>query len=348
MAAGRVRRVTPTDTIQAGGIRVVMHRVGRLEQGPVDSIVTDPAGRFAFRFVADTTAVYLLSARHAGIAYFADPIHTNPERPDTAIDLLVSDTSSLAPVRMIARHVVVSAPDEHDARAVVEVIVLHNAGPLARVSADTTRPTWVLRIPGAATGFTAGQGDFSPETVVRRGDTVMVLAPVAPGDKQVVLEYSLPGDLGAARFPFDEAVPLVNVMLEEKSARVEGGLTTRPDSQTIQGRGFGRWEGPMPAGSALTIRLRTPLRPGRWTLAALVTLLILTLGAGTARALRRTASVPAAPTADDLLEAIARLDASQARRSDAREAVVRAAYESERARLKSALLAALAERGTRV
>ncbi|MEO8226252.1 MAG: hypothetical protein ABI637_02425, partial [Gemmatimonadota bacterium] len=97
-AEGRVVRLVGNDTLVAPGTRVVLHRVGREEQGPVDSTLADARGRFAFRFLVDTSAVYLLSARYAGIAYFATPVHTNPQRPDTAIALIVSDTSSSAPV----------------------------------------------------------------------------------------------------------------------------------------------------------------------------------------------------------------------------------------------------------
>ena len=140
-------RARAADSVPLPGVRVVLHRVGRAEQGPVDSTLADARGRFLFRFTADTTAIYLLSARHDGIAYFASPVHTNPERPDTAIELIVSDTSSRGRVTMAARHIVISAPDEHDARAVVEVIILHNGGATALTAGDSTLPTWAVRVP---------------------------------------------------------------------------------------------------------------------------------------------------------------------------------------------------------
>ena len=338
-------RAAASDSVPLPGARVVLHRVGREEQGPVDSTMTDGRGRFAFRFTADTTAIYLLSARHDGIAYFASPVHTNPERPDTAIELIVSDTSSRGSVTMAARHIVVSAPDEHGARAVVEVIVLHNGGSTAVVAPDSTRPVWAVRVPSAATAVNAGEGDFSASAVRPAGDSVGLFAAVAPGDKQLVLQYSLPGDIGRVRFPFDEPVPLVNLMLEEPAARVLGGLTAKRDSQTIQGRGFGRWEGPMAAGAVLIIRLPRPLRLGGSALAALVGALALVLVWAGVRMLRARPHASAAETPAGLVDAIARLDAAHAAGGWSADSPESAAWAEQRARLKARLLELLASRG---
>jgi hypothetical protein len=345
VAGGRVLRALAADSVPVPGARVVLHRVGRAEQGPADSTLTDARGHFRFRFTADTTAIYLLSARHDGIAYFASPVHTNPERPDTAIELIVSDTSSRGQVTMTARHIVISAPDEHDARAVVEVIILHNGGTTALVAGDTTRPAWAVRVPRAATGVTAGEGDFSAAVVRPVGDSVGVFGPIAPGDKQLVLQYALPGDVGRVTFAFSEAVPLVNLMLEEKTARVLGGLVAKRDSETIQGRGFGRWEGSMPAGAAFTVRLPRPLRLGSWALVALVGALALGL-AGVSWRIFGAAPHPAeVETVATLVDALALLDRAHAARALPADAPEHAAYLVERARLKARLTSLLASRG---
>lgn len=344
VAGGEVVRARAGDSVPLPNAQVVLHRVGRQEQGPVDSMTTDARGRFTFRFLADTTAVYLFSARHDGITYFASPVHTNPERPDTAIELVVNDTSSTGSVSVVSRNIVVSAPDESGARAVVEVIVLHNGAITALVASDTTRPVWAARIPHAATGMTAGEGDFSPAAVARVGDSAAVFAPIPPGDKQVVLQYALPGDLARVEYRFDQPAALVNLMLEEKSARVLGGLREQADSQTIQGRGFGRWEGAVAAGATVTIRLPTAHRLGRWALVALVTMMGLALLAGARRGFRPGPLRPVARSASPafLVDAIARLDAAHA--GDPPDAAGEAAYVAERERLKALLVAALAQR----
>lgn len=74
-AAGRVVRRAGTDTVPAPGAMVLLHRVGPVEQGAIDSVAADAAGRFAFQFVRDTGAAYLVSARWAGIEYFAPCRH---------------------------------------------------------------------------------------------------------------------------------------------------------------------------------------------------------------------------------------------------------------------------------
>ena len=345
MAGGRVLRARAADSVPVPLARVVLHRVGREEQGPVDSTVADARGRFAFRFLADTSAIYLLSARHDGVAYFAPPVHTNPERPDTAIELVVADTSSRGRVTVSARHIVISAPDEHGARAVVEVILLHNDGPSAVVAADTTQPTVAVRVPRAATGITTGEGDFSAAAVRPVGDSVGVFGAIAPGERQLVLQYALPGDIGRAEFAFEGPVPLVNLMLEEKSARVLGGLEAQPDSETIQGRGFSRWEGPVRAGARLVVRLPRPVRLGGWALAALVGTLAIALAAVSWRGFRPAARAAPAESPASLVDAIARLDMAHAARMPPPDAPEQAAYEGERARLKARLVGLLARPG---
>ena len=55
--AGRVVLPRARDTVPLPGVRVLLHRVGRTTQGPVDSARADAAGRFRFRFRADTSAI---------------------------------------------------------------------------------------------------------------------------------------------------------------------------------------------------------------------------------------------------------------------------------------------------
>ena len=97
-ASGRLLRVMAKDTVPVPGARVVLHRVGRAVQGPVDSTMSGPRGQFTFRFVPDTAAIYLLSSGWQGIEYFSTPLHTDPTAPDTGLMVVVSDTSSTVPI----------------------------------------------------------------------------------------------------------------------------------------------------------------------------------------------------------------------------------------------------------
>ncbi len=314
----------------------------------MDSTLTDAQGRFRFRFLADTSAIYLVSARHAGIVYFGPPVHTNPVLPDTAITLVVADTSSVAPISLEARHIVVSAPATDGTRSVVEVVLLHNGGPLTRVGRDSASAVWGEEIPHVAVGLTAGEGDLAPEAIGRLGDSVVVSAPISTGEKQIVMQYTIPAGVPRLDYHFGEPAALVNLMIEERGATVAGGLAQQADTERIEGRPFRRWEGRVPAGGTVTVRLPAPRRVGYWALVALVGAVLLGLALAAARAFAPGSARPrAAPrTADALLTALARLDVAHAGREAELSPEAWDGYRAERERLKAELTAALAARGS--
>ena len=346
VAAGRVVRPEAADSVPVPDVRVVLHRVGQMEQGPMDSTVAGSGGRFRFRFHADSGAVYLLSARYRDIEYFSTPVHTNAARPDTAILLVVYDTSSRAPVSLAARHLVVPRPTEDGSREILDLVILSNSGSRTRVAPDSLGTSWAGLLPAGSEGLEVGESDVSPEAVVRRGDSLLVSGPVAPGEKQLVLQYHLPRGGRELRLPVDSGAR-VNVLVEETGATVRGPLAVA-DSQEIQGRSFRRWSG-VPAGPG-TVSITLPGTPGAgqgW-LAPLVGLLALGLGATTWWALRRPRERTASPSMVEdpsvLLEALAELDARYAGREGETSAEEWSAYQDRRARLKSELARALAGR----
>ena len=347
-AEGRVVRAAGADSLPLAGARVVLHRVGRQAQGPIDSGTTDAAGRFRFRFAADTASLYLVSARWSGIEYFSSAVHTNPLLPDTALTIGVADTSSSAPVALTSRHIVVGAPGADGSRGVLELIVLDNHGVRARVAADTVAATWGMLLPPGALGFTAGEGDFSPDALIRRNDSVVVFAPIAPGEKQFIFQYTLPGDVSDWTVPFDQPAGSVNLMLEERGARAASGLLAYADTQDIQGHSYRRFTGRAAAGSVLRVSLPNARSGGRWALAGLVAAVaVVLLGAAwwLASGRARPRPVPAAPPALARLDAIAALDARYAGREAAVPPDEWRGYLEQRARLKGELEAALAAGG---
>src|SRR5512135_3767065 len=88
VAGGRVVRTSGADSIPVAGARVLLHRIGRSVQGPIDSAFADRRGAFRFRFVPDTSAVYLTSSRYDGIEYFSPTVHLDPAAPDTALRIV--------------------------------------------------------------------------------------------------------------------------------------------------------------------------------------------------------------------------------------------------------------------
>jgi hypothetical protein len=346
IAAGRVVLPRDADTVPVPGARVVLHRVGRDRQGPLDSTMADASGRFRFRFRADSGALYLVSARWGDVEYFSPPVHTNPARPDTAMRLVVFDTSSTAPIGVEARHIVVPRPGADGTRSVLDLIVLRNDGRVARVAPDSTRPSWRLLLPPGTGDMQVGESDLSPDAIVRQGDTVEVLAPLAPGQKQLSLEYSVTPVRGKLEFPVGPDGGAVNLLVEERNARVSGGTLALADSQVIEGRSFRRYTGNVPAGGAIVIAVGAAgaAAATRVALPVLVGAVAVVLAAAVWWILRRSSRRAPALRPEQMLDAIAALDARYAGRESEIAGNEWGRYAAERARLKAEVERALAAR----
>jgi hypothetical protein len=340
-AAGRVLRPGVRDTVALPRVRVLLHRVGREQQGPIDSLFSDARGRFRFVFRSDTGSLYLLSARYGGIEYFSSPVHTNPARPDTAIPLLVYDTSSRAPVEVEAHHLVVPRPGEDGSRSVLDLFVLRNSGLQARVGADSTRPVWGAPLPAGSLGLQVGESDLSPDAVSRRGDSVYVFAPIAPGEKQLAVQYVIPGEQHVVNFPL-EAGGQVNLLIEGPGSGVSGAPLALADSQLIEGRMFQRWTGKVPPGAAAQVTLVGSRRTPVTVLAGLVAGLALALLLAGWRLVGRARARPESALPDSLLASIASLDMRYLGRETEVPPDEWETYRSERAKLKAELEASLA------
>jgi hypothetical protein len=325
-------------------------------QGPLDSVRTGEDGGFAFRFAPDTASLYLLSARWSGIEYFSPPVHTNPERADTGIVLVVADTSARQPVTVEARHVVVNRPGSDGSRRMLEIVVLSNPGPATRVAPDSTAPSLALRLPAGAAEFGVGDTEVAPEALEQHGDSVVLYGPIPPGERQLVYRYTLPSG-ARAEIPMAEGAASANVLVEEREARVSGGTIAAADTAVVEGRTYRRWSGSVPAGETLRIALPgTSRADSRLVLAALVAAVVAALAFVAWRVLRQrgraagavaagTTAGPADASTDDpnaLLDALAALDARFAGRRDAVPASEWTGYERERAALKERLRHALA------
>jgi hypothetical protein len=334
-------RVLTADSASVSGARVVLHRIGQDSQGPIDSTRSDRRGRFQFSFHPDSGAFYLLSAEHAGIEYFSQPVPTNPEQPDTGIPILVYDTSSSAPVSLEARHIVVSRPGQDGSRSVLDLMVLRNDSRLTRIAADTSRPTWSGPLPAGSIGLDVAESDFSRDALARRGDSVTVLAPFSPGEKQLTVQYLSPSNLPVIELPFDRSGVTINVLAEEAGVKVSGSAVALADTQVLQGRSFRRWTGVSQPGGVVRIQLPRTGRAPSWLLALLVGTLTITL-AGAGWRLLRTRSAAADPRAGELVDALATLDIGYAGRESETPADQWSSYLAERARIKAQLEASLA------
>lgn len=341
-AAGRVVRPQAADSVPVPGVRVLLHRVGRDAQGPLDSTLAGADGRFRFRFKPDTSAAFLLSARYGGIEYFSPPVHADPPHADTTLRLVVYDTSSTAPIRVEVRHIVVPRANPDGSRSVVDLVVLRNEGLLARVAPDSAHPTWSMTLPAGTGGMEVDESDVSPDAVVRSGDSVKVLAPLAPGRKQLALQYAVVPTRGRIEFAVGPGTVAIDLLVEERDARVSGGTLAKADSQVIEGRSFRRWTGQVPAGGTVILTVRDATSTTWRALAGLVGGVALALALAGWRLLRRASRPVLRPDSGVLLDALAALDARYLGREAETPGDEWRAYEAERARLKAALEAALA------
>ncbi len=337
-------RVLAADSTPARGVRVLLHRVGQDAQGPIDSTRSDGRGGFQFTFRRDTSAFYLLSAEHAGIEYFSPPVSTNFGRPDTGLRVLVYDTSSTTPIVLVARHLVITRPGQDGSRGVLDLMVLRNDSRLTRTTSDTTHPTWSAPLPPGTIGLDVSESDFSRDAVARRGDSVIVVAPFAPGEKQLTVQYLIPSGRSVVELPFARPGAAINVLAEERDVRLTGSGVALADSQVLQGRSFRRWTGVAQPGGAVRIVLPGTRRTPTWLLAVLVGTLTLVL-AGTGWRLLAERSVPATPRTGELIDAIAALDVRYAGREGEIPANEWSSYLTERARIRAQLEASLAAGG---
>ena len=346
VVAGAVLRPTTTTPEPVAAVRVVLHTVGRATQGPIDSVASDRDGRFRFHYPADTTASFLLSARYSGIEYFSQPLAANPNRPDTAIELLVYDTATTAPIAVESRTLVVGAPDAIGARTVIDWLVLDNRGRLTRVARDSTSASWGAALPPEARNAQLGDprvSQISPDAIRFDRDSLFVLAPLSPGKKQLLLQY----ELGPKTRGLDLAFGIVDsaeVFVEERGVEITSPGWVARDSQLFEGRPFRRLQ--RTDREAATLALRFPRAPiGNEALPYLVALTGLGLVAVTWGLLRRRPAGSAGPSTIALADRIAWLD--QAAERDGLEPLARERNREERAALLGQLRAALARRTAR-
>jgi hypothetical protein len=318
--------------------------VAQTAQGPVDSVVTGPDGRFRFTLTRDTATLHLLSARHHGIEYFSTPLDNRPSGGNEAVTLVVHDTSSSAPVGIAARHVVIPRAGEDGTREVLDLVLLANAGTKTRVAPDSPGASWTGPLPPRSEGLELGESDVSPDAVLRRGDSAIVSAPIAPGEKQLAFQYHLPAGRQEIEIPVG-AVPVgMNVLLEEPGATVTTPGVALADSQLIEGRMFQRWSGDLPANAVVRVTLPGAGSDAAPVLAAMVAVLALTLLAAAWRLLPRVRAV----STDRLVGEIALLDSRYQGREAETTSEEWVRYLERRGRLKAELEAALArESGSR-
>lgn len=275
---GRIVRPVAGDTLGLAGARVLLHRIGEDRQGAIDSTPTARDGAFRFRAPRDTSAIFLVSARYGGVEFFSPPFTLDSSAAVGPVVLVVSDTSSTAPVHMGARYLVVGAPDTERARTVVDLMVLRNPTDTTRVAPDSLTPTWSGVLPRASAHVVAEAGSEVSASAVRfRGDTVLVFAPLAPGDKQLLLQYTLPAAWTEWDIPMGEGVSTLQIVSEAEGVFATGGKLKAVEAQVMDGRALARWAGEARSGSVVRVTFPSPRGDERIAVIVLVVLMGLAL-----------------------------------------------------------------------
>ena len=263
--------------VPLAGAWAVLHRFGAAGMGAVDSVRTDGSGAYSFVIARpDTAAQYVVGVRYAGVGYLTRTV--GPGRfPSQLLDTIsVFDTSTTQPITINQRHLLVQPANPDGSIPVLELWVIRNDGRRTRISADTTQPTWQGSLLAGATESQVGESDFPPEAFAHRGDTIAVLTPITPGDKQIVLTYLLPRGTRRLVLPVRETIGTLAIMLADTLARVDPGPLKPGGVTRFENVPYLRLEAKDASpGSAISIRLnRPPLEPGDlwWLVVALAAL----------------------------------------------------------------------------
>ena len=249
-AAGESRSVTgrvinggDASAKPVAGAWVVLHRVGTDRAGPLDSMRTDAAGgyRFRYRTSGEPNALYFVSGTVGGIAYFTSPFKAKNARGEAA-ELVTYDTiTGVVPIRVRARHLVVAAPDSTGHRTIVEIFELSNDTTLTRLAGGDSLPVWESGMLDGASDPRVGQADFSAEAVRFTNGRVRLFAPFAPGLKQISYSYVVPAKVKDFSLLVDAPAAVLEVLVEDPLAKVEGpGITAAPQA-AMNGRAFSRY-----------------------------------------------------------------------------------------------------------
>lgn len=242
MVQGRVVRAGAAAARPLAGAWVVLHRVGSDRAAPLDSMRTDAAGgyRFRYRTSGDPRAVYFVSSAHGGIAYFTSPLQAARVTGDEA-ELVVHDTTSApVPIRIRARHLVIAAPDSAGERAIVEIFELSNDSSVTRVAVGDTGVVWQSVVMEEARRPSVGRTDFSEGAVRFEDGRVRLSAPFAPGLKQFSFTYQVPEETDYA-VRLAAPAEVLEVLIEDPLGRAEGGGLVSAGPTTLNGRTFARF-----------------------------------------------------------------------------------------------------------
>ena len=239
------------------------------------------------------------------------------------------------------------APGQDGSRAILELIILQNTGLRGARGAGFGAPlvdTWGF--PPLTGAMEVGESDFSPDAVIPRGRLGQARRTAHAGAEAAHASSirSCPRTVSLGS-PIGPAAVAVNLLVEERDAQVTG-RDPHAGGQPGRSRGGASGAGPARSRPGAAWSCEYPKRigsPPAQIVAALVAAVALVLGLASWRLLRPQPRGTTPESPDRLLDVIAALDARYLGREAETPPEQWQAYEAERARLKAALEATLAE-----
>jgi hypothetical protein len=327
VGAGQLTAQVPADPVLSGrvmldqvplpGTMVVLHHVSNEAEGELDSLRATADGSFVFRLPnvpdPERSDVFFASVRHSGILYFGAAI-TLPVELDSTYLIQAYDTLSVEPgaaeLTVQARNTFLESLEGE--WRVTDLIQVRNDLPRTLV-ARSGGAVWRYPLAVGARNPTVGQGGLPADGISFDGDTLVVRAPIPPGERLLVVRYVV--DDAFMEIPAPGSTEVMEVLIREPAPLLESALLTQSESLELEpGTTYRRM-----SGADLTdviVRLdegRAPVRfPVEWV--AVVLALILT-AFGVATVSRQAPGGPRTGTAlsdsrESLILEIARMDAA--------------------------------------
>lgn len=276
--SGRVVQPGGDSVVGVANTWVTIHRVAPDSAGPIDSTRTSASGAYSFTYRrwGSPDAIYFASSSRGGVAYFSAPFREGTDTGDDA-EITVFDTTSHAlPIVISGRHLIVQRPGEDGARIVTEVYEISNDTSVTRVAgANDAGATWSAELPAGARAPAVGEGDIPAQAVRFASGRVLLFAPLQPGIRQLAFHYSLaPGEF-PLKLPVEHPTQVLEVLVEEPDARVQGARLREVAPVTVSGRALRRFVAQdVPANAVITVQVNAPPRPYALWFAAGLTIVI--------------------------------------------------------------------------
>ncbi len=241
---GQVVRPGREEMLPVPGVWVTLHRVGSDAQAPLDSVKSDARGSYSFAFTrsGDQEAIYFVSATYGGVAYFTPPFVHSTVMGEEAEIAVFDTTSAPVPISVRGHHVIISAVDANAVRSITEVFEIANDTSVTQIlGPGSTASVWSTTFPREATAFQVSQGDVPASAVRFENRRALVLAPIAPGLKQIAFTYSIPASAFPLTFPLARATQVLEILIEEEKGSVTGAGLKEVAPVALEQRSFRRF-----------------------------------------------------------------------------------------------------------